>query len=254
MNEFSFSDSRKFLSGGIWYPNAANFPALKFLLHQDDLTSLATAWVDRIAGCSVAASGGFTKGANGVYGTVNAGANTTGALPVIGDKYPLLVWVGRQLTGGSNFCSLGDTATAGGLDLNGGSSGTGYASFDVTNYIGYAGAAGATYPQDGCAAIYCDTDTTTANGQVSRFLVDAANTFSATINKSGVDGGTGIGTGSWPAFATNRVSIPAGTTGGVKMLALLNFTNEQPIADLLTACRWMAANPGKIYPGFAGKT
>jgi len=245
-NEYAYSDASKFLPGGIWSCAAAdvvrNFPACKLLLHQDDIGATSATWVDRVTGLLLTATGVFTKGTYGVWGAVNT---ITGIMPAIADAFPLVQWEGRAAAT-SVTVGIGDTSTAAGLDLRGAN--TGYASASAVNYVSINSLA-PSYPFDGLMSLYAKTD---ATNEVYKQFCNAANTAITTASKTGVDGGTGVNA----TFETlpSVMAIPAAATSGAKMLALFCFTNALSGAEVNTAMKWCAANPGKLYPGFAGRT
>lgn len=248
-----YNDASKHSLGGPWYPNSTNFPACKLLLHWDDVADGDSTWTDRISGIVVPATTTFSKDSVGVRGATDV--ITAGSLPTVGDLYPALVWQGVfASTVATSTCILGDE-NFNCIQVGKPNSGNYYlsATQDAANYIGVANAAGASYPLTGCVTMFGETDSTTANGQASLIASDSTGAYHNVINKSGVDGGVGIDT-TWEAFTSNYVGICTSGTSGVKILALFCFTVEPSAAEIALANRWMASNPGKLYPGWAGKS
>lgn len=239
-----FTDSAKF--SGIWSNETSkvvsNFPACKMLFVASDITTGATTWTDRVAGLvlNAQASTVFTNGTYGGYGIV---ASVTGTMPVIGDLYPVLIWTGRT-NGTAVSVRVGDSTTGAAVELYG--SDAGYVSADLTNYVNVNSVA-PPYPFDGCMSLYADTD---ATNQVYKQFASTDNSSIVTANKTGVDGGSGVNA----TFGTlvNTVALPSAATSGAKMVALFCFTTPPTFAEINSACKWMAANPTKLYPGFAG--
>jgi len=245
------SDDERFLEGGIWYPNAANFPACKMLFHSDDVSDSDTTWTDRISSRVLTANGGgaFTKNANGVSDTGGVSALTTGVLPVIGDGYPMLTSQGVFLGTAASDTEIGDTGASDGLSLNARLTGNLYVASPAGTYSTIT-ASGSYTPADvTCVSVYGDTDTGTGIGY--RWLDDA----DGSIDQELTGANTGDFTATWAAFTANtRIVLPSVNTVGTHMLALMSFTALHDPAFLRAGNTWMAKaeNKGKIYPGFAG--
>ena len=249
------NDDARFQEGGIWYPNAANFPACVMLFHEDDIANGAATWTDRINTSLVLnAATTFTKDANGVSGAVAATPLTGDVLPVIGDNYPALIWQGQMLTTAASVVQVGDPQVTDGIEVNGRTS----SSLFVTppgsaGFLTHACTGSHSFPVTGCCTMYADTDNSPVDGESHRFVSsnDGAINYTDTSSAKTTPGANDT----WAAFSANTtLVIPVG--GGAKIIALFSFdVSNEPDPLLIAAGNlWMAANPGKLYPGFAGKT
>ena len=220
----------------------ANYPACKFLLHEEDYVSGAT-WTDRVTSNVCTAGTAFVRTAEGIQRT---GAITTGsALPAPGDVDFVLVSQG-EFESAAIVTSLGDTSAGTGIGMKGGTgeyvTGPGAAVYATTTAL-----SGVTYPLKsmcGHCAVTGDDFNVTA--------VDSLDATSGGGTKTGHDA-TDLDI-TWPALAS-KVVIPVSTTSsGVSLMALMVFAQGSLTAtEVEQANIWMAANPGFLFPGWAGR-
>lgn len=220
---------------------ANNFPSCLFLLHQEDVNDGETTWTDRVNGAIVTDATGFQKDAKGVR---RVGAVTiAGTMPEPGAKQFCLIWTG-EIGAANHNVQLGDVNNGPGVGMTGGVSQ--YTTFDASNYFIETALSGPpAYPLN-ALAVHIDT----AANELRKTGANSAGDESGTATK-----GTGAGTlnQTWPALG-NEILLPSNALSGVDMLALFAFTTAPTDTDVEQAVKWMAANPGKLYPGFAGRT
>jgi len=242
-----YEDPAKHGQGDIWYPNAANYPACKFLLHADDVNNGDTVWKARIGNLVLTMPTGnsFVKDANGASGTVS--------IPVVTGTYPQLSMIANKKdfvcqqsgifsTGGQGV-ELGDSNAGQGTKLT--SSATGYLTFDASNYHNPDVPVGITYPytslMEHTEIVANDTVKHVSNGDNSEILQIGKN----------VVGSGGTVDQDWTGFKP-VIKIPTSSSiARLQICAIWVF--DIPPADVAIANAWMAANPGKLYPGWAGK-
>lgn len=249
-----FSDSSAFTKGGKWSVEkddlVANFPACKFLLHWDDVSNGNLNWADRVSGVIIEQldSGGFQKDSLGV----RRGALpliVSGSLPTPGNNDFVLIWSG-VIGNATDSIGLGGDYYGVGLSLAGNASGS--AALSYTNTRTSAALTPApTYPLH-CMSMHVDNsgDEIRKSGSNS-----AATQVAASVKAAG---GASI-TGDWPELkntASNppNVIISLGSSSGIKIMALMVFSVKPSSTEMAIANKWMAANPGKLYPGFAGRS
>ena len=239
-----YSSSSEHASGK-WYPSAANFPACKLLLHQNDIVNGATTWTDRISQLVITNTTGFVKDANGVVPAAGGAQTITGPLPAMGTKQFVLMASG--MFNASNAIEIGDLGSGPGIGMKTG--GGEYIIRDGSNYI--ASAAVGTPPSftlNGCLSLHADTS---ASNEARKTWASQDGTEST----SAVAGAkTGTIAGNWTAFP-NIIVLP--TNAGASnmrftIIALFAFTNAPSAPEVVIATKWMAANPGKLYPRWAG--
>lgn len=243
-----FSDDKKFEKGGIWSNDlddiAKNFPACILSYHEDDLSADGITWSSRAGNFTLKSSNNFSfiKNSLGVSG---ATSTFEGSLPVIGDLNPFLISVGTMDSGQNNI-TIGDEAdgTTPTMRLKGGANGD-VARIKDTNEVVTGTLAAVTYPLTGAMAV----SVLRASNDVVKVAADNIGVYSESVLKA-----SSIGTidGTWGAFVDIMSIIPL-VTGGSKLIALFAFKNPLSVGEADTANLWMAANPGKFYPGFAGK-
>lgn len=242
-----FTDSRHFLEGGKWSCAAtdivANFPACKLFFCKEDVANGGATWTDRVGSVVLTDATGFEKDAIGVrrQGLVTI---TSGTLPVMGAKEFVLIWTGT-VGAASHTLGVGDTAANGpGLSIIG--NGSQYIVRDTNQYVQSAVlGTPPTYPAAGSICLHADT---TANEARKYFSATGGTTTSSVKSAT-----TGTIAGTWAAF-TAEMEIPNSALGGIETIALLAFTTPPADTDIEIANQWMAANPGKLYPLWAGRT
>lgn len=224
---------------------AANFPALVGAWLQEDVTdNTSVDWVDRTSGLIIrATNAALRKDANGVYVGHNLGIGTmVGTRPTPNSKQPI-VMVHGYWTGAAESVTLGG---APGFSV---AHGGGAAYFHrSTGDYSTNGVITPTYPLVDLVTMHGDTD---ADAEVRKYIADATNATLGTSLKSVTDQ-LGSLQGVMGQYG-NSWSLPGQLAGNrVQSIFLWQFTT--PPTDVYTATKWMAANPGKAYPAWAGKS
>ena len=244
-----FTNPNHFKKGGKWSCHAADvatkFPGCKMLMHQDDLTSGDTEWVDRVAGLVLTDSTAFTKTASGIYPTSTSSVSvTTGALPIVGANDAVMLIEGIFTNAGA-VTKFGEDGVDGpGMGVSGNNAS--YIIEGAAYYLSDTLSAAPTYPASGAMSLHFDL----AGAEARKQFANAAGTEIGTSVKNGVGS---VGTiASLSAFDSDTVQLMSGGSSATRLIALWVFSN--PVTDAAIATKWMAANPGKLYPGWAGKT
>lgn len=242
VNALNFDDESHFEKGGIWYPNAENFPACKLLFHQDDINNGDLTWTDRINGMILTASESFLKDELGVrYGTGSnpaiSGASFS-ELSTIADKTDFITVFTGFIPLATITVKLGDAVSGQGIALKGGANE--YLTFDGANYHELA-ALPVSYPIHALSA-HADIS---ANDTIKH----GANSSGSIINSVSKAGGSaGTVDKDWTGFS-DVVEMTTSQVSGMDMIALFAFSS--PVLDVAAGNAWMAANPGKLYPGWS---
>lgn len=234
-----YDDARHHAKGGKWYPNAENYPACILLLHEDDVSDGDSTWTDRINGMVVTAGTSFTKDADGV--AAGGGATVTDTFTPTGTKDFVLVSQVLAPTANASV-ALGNDYNGQGIKVNGAASGQ--VGFEYSNFVASDTLSPApTYPISMCNTLHADLS---ANDAL-KFAADG-DSYSGKSTKAA--GGIGTINQTWTGFSADIV-LPINTGRG-RLVACFAFT--MPPTDVEAATEWMGANPGKLYPGWAGKT
>lgn len=247
-----FTNEDDFAEGGIYSCHAndiaTNFPACKSLWHWDDVADGEITWEDRVTGAVMHQSNTqapFNKNSNGVYPT--AQPTVTGTMMSLGQSDIVAMIVGYFAAQNNKFI-WGDPDAGPAIELR---PNTNYIErIDATNYKQTNTMTGviAAYDISACLSTHIDCTADTAE----KYMITDDGTDSAEITTYATQLGT-LGGTDWGQFA-NYVDMATSSTWGAKVLAVFEFENGCDDTEYKLATAWMAANPGKLYPGWAGKS
>jgi len=243
-----YEDEASHAKGGKWYPCEENFPACKFLMHEDDLVPTwhapSEAYLRREWPSRIPANGAFKALAVIEFSEVGFGwyggtQNTEGSLPVIGQKHLIYMSVGRSGLM-NNKVVLGNTDVAGiNLRYNGNT-----VTKNVNDWASIDAGDSGDLPVDGAIAVVTNNN---GIGSLYKLLTDGD-----AVNLKTVGTVSGDFTAPWDAFSGDNLELYPTATSGSKLIAIWGFETFPEDADV--AIQWMAANQGKLYPGWAGRS
>jgi len=240
MNLNPLSDPLLYAVGGEYEPIVANFADLKAHWSFEDYVS-GTDWVDRIGGVIFRDVLGFVKDANGICQGSGSSQTMVGTIVCAGQ--PVIVVQGN-FAAGANHIIIGDVAAAAQASVAIAAAAGEYCQRNVTNYKDIAAIAGFVAGQ-ACYVLHVDND---ADLTPRKYIANSLGTWSGSA-VAGVDAlGTLAGTytfgGKFNIFSASQASRCA-------HIFVLDFPTG-PV-NALDATKWMAANFGKIFSGWARK-
>jgi hypothetical protein len=247
-----FSDASEFLPGGKFAINAANFPVVKACW---DATSppVGNGWKDIVSGITVTCSLGWVQNGSGWRAGGNSAVQSADIAPVsVGSDNHVLLVVGTMsgaLSGAGRSLSIGDPVNGPAIIVGADGPEIFQARTAVDFVISSAFAPVLADPFTGCLLTAANND----GNDATVYAANTAGSVNQTSAKNGA-GSSGTNTGTWGAFsvATGNVEFPSHTNASIILAAYLKFTSIP--TDVRAAALWMAANPGKMYPGWRGVT
>lgn len=249
------------LTAGV--PNKANFPKLINCWHYDDLADgFHDDWVDRVSGTKITnTTDKFDKGPNGVV-TTKTGVVVSGK-PLVdpSELHLLIVAQYGVITAQDNILFYGDPDQA-----FTGDDGIFFSTSIDESTVVYAGRGGAHYDTItnstnaigtgiGAATMCGYVDFKSTDQQQGSAIIRMSHTLTTPDLVTGVaTAGTleGSGEGTWQNSLLMTDQTVASNCHRIKLLAIFVGENGLDPNDLGAAIRWMHANHGYLYPGFAG--
>ena len=257
-----FNDEKKFEKGGIWSIDKddieKNFPGCALMVHIDDIVLGSNQVTDRVTGNKFTMSNNETLNIVANIGFKSSGtvARLAGILPVIGDKFALLMWSGSFRPVSNSSIAFGDPDTDDGLSLSSGVTGSGFSGRTVNDYVQYLLTGNPNIgAYKGCCSLLIDNTTDVAAFGDTNFTIVSEDGINANEQVTATLGlGAGVA-GTWPAMTDQSIKIPPSAANvGATIMTLFLFDKKPDPAEIALATRWQAANLNKVYPGFAGRS
>lgn len=247
-----------FAAGGPFEPTQQNFPALRHRFARDCLTGFVsgtdyTSMTDSVGGVVVTCNKGYTAVDANTFsrgGSLSGAFSLSKAFDVAGDTSPIVLATGSFAATLKSICIVSNPAAGVGMYVGAADATLGYVVINATDYATIATPTSITGTQTfwGTAAVNAPVD-----GRCFNFSGNASAFYTAAGTVTHPNNGLND---TWPAFphelVGNEVNFAIPLTVNYTGIYLLYFEEYPGDALLQAGAKWMGANPGKVFPGFAG--